>query len=354
MAERAARLTIRDLCVTLGSFRLDRLTLEVNPGEYLVILGPTGAGKTVLLETIAGLYRPRRGRVFLDGQDLTNEPPERREIGFVYQDYALFPHLTVYENIAFGLELRSEREQQYRRRIQEMSAQLGIEDFWDRKPSTLSGGEQQRVALARALVIQPRVLLLDEPLSALDPRTREKLQRELKRIHRQLGMTILHVTHDFEEAMALADRIAVIRDGQLAQIGTPDDIFQRPATPELAHFVGAHNVLSGTIAQAPDGTAIMEAEGLQLIVTSPIRGSAHAILRPEDILLSLQPLRSSARNCYRGRIAELDDRGTLVRVTVEVPPRFTAVITRRALRELNLAEGQEVWIAFKASAVHVL
>jgi len=203
---------IRGLWVDLEGFRLCDINLDIAVGEYFIVLGPTGAGKTILLETIAGLHQPRRGHILLDGVDITHTPPERRGIGFVYQDYALFPHLTVSGNIAFGLGLQGMGQSDIEKRVAAISQLLGIEHLLHRLPETLSGGEAQRVALARALVVEPRLLLLDEPLSALDPEAREALQRELGRIHRKLGTTTVHVTHDFEEAVALGDRIAVLRE----------------------------------------------------------------------------------------------------------------------------------------------
>ncbi|MEA3377119.1 MAG: ATP-binding cassette domain-containing protein [Chloroflexota bacterium] len=375
-AQDSGRLQLRDLWVDLEEFHLREIELDVAAGEYFVVLGPTGAGKTVLLETIAGLFQPHRGHVFVDGEDITVLPPERRGIGFVYQDYALFPHLNVAENIAFGLRLNgfrsgnspldvvrrlarrtgwsTEAREATRHRVEDMSRLLSIDHLLHRYPKTLSGGEQQRVALARALVVEPRLMLLDEPLSALDPETREGLQRELARIHRDLGTTTLHVTHDFEEAIALGDRIAVVREGRVVQVGEPEDIFRRPADEFVARFVGVRNIFPGEIEPTDrDGFRTVSLDGLDVAAVTERTGSIHASLRPEDIVLSLAPLRSSARNCFRGRIVAMADRSTLIHVTVRVPPDFTCVITRRSLEEMELREGKEVHIAFKASAVHI-
>lgn len=344
---------VRNLDVDLGEFHLRGITLDIALEEYVVILGPTGAGKTVLLETIAGLHPPRRGRVLMDGQDVTAVAPERRCIGFVYQDYVLFPHLSVRENLAFGLKLRGLDRGTIAAKVSWIAQLVGIDHLLHRKPATLSGGEKQRVALARALIIEPRLLLLDEPLSALDPEMREELQRELARLHRKLGTTTLHVTHDFEEAVALGDRIAVMNEGRIVQVGSSEAIFQRPASRFVARFVGARNVFQGEIYPDEAGGHMLHLDALKIAVVTDLTGPVHASIRPEDILISREPLRSSARNSFRGRITTLADRGTLVYVAVLVPPEFTSVITKRSLKEMDLCEGMEVSIAFKASAVHV-
>ncbi len=353
MCGRRGRVELCGLEVWLGDFHLRGIELAIAPGEYFVILGPTGGGKTVLMETIAGLHRPRRGQVLLDGVDVTRKPPEGRDVGFVYQDYALFPHMSVAENIGFGLRLRRVRGEKLRERVAAMARLLGIGHLLPRRPLTLSGGEQQRVALARALVVEPRLLLMDEPLSALDPGTREGVQRELARLHAQLGTTTIHVTHDFEEAVALGDRVAVLSGGRIVQVGTPEEIFRRPASEFVARFVGVRNVFWGRLRPAEDGYRWLETPEVRIAVVTSLDGEAHASIRPEDIILATEPLHSSARNAFRGRIVHIENRGTLVYVTVRVPPDFTCVITRRSLEEMALREGREVYIAFKASAVHV-
>ncbi|MFQ6100154.1 MAG: tungstate ABC transporter ATP-binding protein WtpC [Anaerolineae bacterium] len=352
---------VYDLWVDLDEFHLREVELDIPRGEYFVVLGPTGGGKTVLLETIAGLHQPRKGRILVDGEDITDVPPERRGVGFVYQDYALFPHLSVAENIAFGLTLRRVNRATVEERVMAVSQLLSIDHLLHRRPGTLSGGEQKRVALARALAIEPRLLLLDEPLSALDPETREGLQRELARLHTELGTTTIHVTHDFEEAVALGDRIAVMNEGRIVQVGSPEEIFRRPASEFVARFVGVRNVFEGDLYPGEDAYKLFTLDGTQIAVVTELTGRVHVSIRPEDIFIFQGPLRSSVRNSFRGRVVEIADRGTLIYVTVRVPfdhaqgkpPEFTCVITRRSLDELELMEGQEICIAFKASAVHV-
>jgi molybdopterin-binding protein len=362
MKEKLGSMQVRSLGVDLEEFRLCDINLDVAAGEYFVILGPTGAGKTVLLETIAGLHRPLKGRILLAGQDITHAPPERRGIGFVYQDYALFPHLSVAGNIAFGLKLRKMGRGDIEERVAAIGRLLDIEHLLHRRPGTLSGGEAQRVALARALVVEPRLLLLDEPLSALDPETREALQRELGRIHRELGTTTIHVTHDFEEAVALGHRIAVLREdrvgdvkreGRIVQVGTPEEIFRRPANEFVARFVGVRNIFRGQARTAEDGYQLVMVNGVEIAAVTEFQGPVHASIRPEEIVLSRKPLLSSARNAFRGQIVDISDRGTIVYVTIRIPPDFICMITRRSLEEMALREGMGVHIAFKASAVHV-
>ncbi|PIU54939.1 MAG: ABC transporter [Chloroflexi bacterium CG07_land_8_20_14_0_80_51_10] len=344
---------IKNLCVDLGDFVLRDASLDVQQGEYFIILGPTGAGKTVLLETIAGLYSAKSGEVWLNGQDVTKLEPEKRGVGFVYQDHVLFPHLAVHDNIAFGLKHRRKSKSEIENAANWAVELLGISHLLKRKPDTLSGGEKQKVALARALVVQPEVLLLDEPLSALDPETKESVQRELRAIHDRLNLTIIHVTHDFEEAIALGDRIAVIGEGRIVQVGTPEEIFRQPNSEFVARFAMTRNIFAGEVRDGGGECALIDIGGTQLAVVTDLRGNLHASIRPEDILLSAEALRSSARNSFKGVITNISNRGSTVYLTVTVPPDFICLVTRRSFEELELKEGGEVYVTFKASAVHV-
>jgi molybdate transport system ATP-binding protein len=249
-------LRLEDVCVRLGEFRLLEVSLHVKPGTYLALLGPTGTGKTVLLETIAGVHHPSRGRIHIRGQDATHLAPEKRHLGIVYQDYALFPHLTVFENIAFGLRLQGSPRTQIKEAVGKMAAFLEIEPLLKRRPNRLSGGERQRAALARALVMEPYVLLLDEPLSALDKATSSRIQNELKRIHTELGVTIIHITHNVTEAFFLANRLAVMKDGQILQEGPPEEVCRRPQSHSVAELMGIENLMAATVEEARLVTAI--------------------------------------------------------------------------------------------------
>lgn len=360
--ERQEGLRVQDLRVDAGKFSLRDVDLEIAEGEYFVLLGPTGSGKTVFLETLAGLRRPSQGHIYLGNRDITGLPPERRQVGFVYQTQALFPHLTVAENIAFGLRLRGLPSAEITRRVKEVAGALRIGHLLSQTPWTLSGGEAQRVALARALVLKPSLLLLDEPLSALDPSTREALQEELRRLHQTHGTTTVHVTHNFEEAISLGERIGVLqveeqkgrRESRVVQVGTPEEVFRRPATPSVARFVGARNLFRGHAIRRGEVLLVKVEEGLEIAAVGEREGPVCLLIRPEDILLSITPLQSSARNCFRGRIAEIRDMGPVLHVVVDVPPRFTVLITRLSREEMGLEPGMEVYLAFKASAVHLV
>jgi molybdopterin-binding protein len=344
---------IKKLTVNLGDFLLDGIDLRIEKGEYFIILGPTGAGKTVLLEAIAGLHPIRSGQIWLDGREVTKIEPEKRGIGFVYQDYALFPHLTVRGNLLFGLKRRKWPKAERGRVIELLAELLGIIPLLERSPDTLSGGECQKVSLARALSTSPELLLLDEPLSALDPQHREGVQHELRQIHQRLEQTIIHVTHDFEEAVALGDRIAVLGEGRIHQIGTADEIFRQPKSEFVARFAMTRNIFSGEVRDGDGGQAIIAIEDTEFEVVTELRGRLHASLRPEDIFVSTEHFVSSARNSLRGTITHIADRGATLYLTVSTPVEFVCLVTRRSFEELGLAEGDPVYVTFKASAVHI-
>src|SRR5215212_4117885 len=240
----AADVRLTDLVMHYGDVRaVDNIDLEIGRGEFFTMLGPSGSGKTTTLRLIAGFERPDAGRVSLAGEDVTDLPPHARDVNTVFQDYALFPHMTVAENVAYGLRVKGVGKAERVRRADEALAMVRLPGYGRRKPIQLSGGQRQRVALARAIVNSPRVLLLDEPLGALDLKLRQEMQLELKRIQGELGITFLYVTHDQEEALAMSDRIAVFNDGRIEQIGTPEEIYERPSTEFVAGFVGVSNVL---------------------------------------------------------------------------------------------------------------
>lgn len=345
-------LGIAGLSKRLGDFTLTDVNLAVADAEYFIILGPTGAGKTILLETIAGIYAPDAGTITLDDLDVTATDPKDREVGMVYQDYMLFPHLTVAENIGFGLKQRKADPARTGESVQEIASLLGIGHLLERTPGTLSGGEQQRAAIARALVLRPRVLLLDEPLSALDALTRDRFRKELNAVHRATGTTVIHITHHFEDVFALADRVAVMQDGRIVQAGTPDEVFRRPATEFVAAFTGMENIFYGA-SRVRDGEATIDLGGINVRTATGIEGDVCVGIRPEEVIVSREPFESSATNAFSGTVAEVRQNGIFSRVVVDVGVPFVAVLTRQSIARLSLAEGGRAYITFKASAVRV-
>ena len=330
-------------------FHLRDVTFDVNRGEHFIILGPSGAGKTVLLEVIAGIIGPDLGRVYLNGSDVTDLPPEKRGLAYVPQNYALFPNMSVYDNIAFGLKVRKVPKGEIERKVREVSEVLGIEHLLHRKPRTLSGGEQQRVALARALVVEPPLILLDEPFANLDVQTRSKLLAEMKRWREELGFTALHVTHSFEEAVSLGDRVGVMLNGKLVQVGPVREVFSRPANEEVARFLGFENIIEGTAVGRK-----LRANGLEIELPVEAEGRVRAGIRPEDIVISLKPIHSSSRNEFKAVVESVEELGPVVRVHLNAGGiHLRAFITRSSMLEMGISAGKEVWVGFKASALHV-
>jgi ABC-type Fe3+/spermidine/putrescine transport system ATPase subunit len=346
-------ISLRKLSVEFRHFTLKDVSLEVDAGDYFMLVGPSGAGKTLLLETVAGLHRAKNGEVWIGDEDVTALEPERRNVGMVYQDCALFPHLSVAENILFGLRVRHGTRIAMNKALGEVASLVRVRHLLDRKPGKLSGGEKQRVALARALAIRPRLLMLDEPLSALDPENREALQLELKRIQAELNVTVIHVTHDFDEAMVLGKHIAVIGDGSIRQVGTPDDIFRRPDSLFVARFAMMRNVLPGDLIRRSDGVSTFRSGGMELVTSSPRETASHACIRPEDIDISTDPARQVGRNRFTGRVARIEDRGMAVHLVVDVPPEISCIVPRRTLTETQITAGQEIGIGFDVGAVHL-
>jgi putative spermidine/putrescine transport system ATP-binding protein len=274
---------------------VDHVDIDVRKGEFISFLGPSGSGKTTTLMMIAGFESPTAGQILLEGDNLVRRRSYERDIGVVFQNYALFPHMTVAENVGFPLRMRQTPMVERRRRVGDALAMVGLAEFADKRPKALSGGQQQRVALARGLIFNPRILLLDEPLGALDKRLREQMQLEIKRIHRDLGVTMIYVTHDQSEAMTMADRIAVFNNGRIEHLGPPQEIYETPATEFVADFVGESNILRGTLVETSSGTA--DIDGLGRVVLPPDRvrekapGPIALLLRPEwiDVVDDVSP-----------------------------------------------------------------
>jgi len=342
-------INIDNLNINLGKFNLRDINLHITENDFFMLMGPSGAGKTILLEAIAGLVPIKNGRIRVAGRDITRLPPEKRGISIVYQDYALFPHLTVANNIRYGLRFQKIEKSEGDQRLVKLLDLLNLQHLANRSPETLSGGEQQRVAMARALIVNPQVLLLDEPLSALDPRLREEFRLVLKQLQQQTSATILMVTHDFAEALALGHRGAIINGGEIEQSGSMEELFQRPQSTMVADFVGMKNLFAVTILEEK-----ARIENLQIQLGHCYEnGQKFIAIRPEDIVLSTEQLQSSMRNCFQGRINQIISQGFYYEVHVDVDTvSFCALVTKGALLEMELREGKEIYLFFKSTAIH--
>jgi spermidine/putrescine transport system ATP-binding protein len=332
-----------------GILAVDGVSLDVRPGEFFSLLGPSGCGKTTTLRMIGGFELPTAGRIFLRERDITNEPPDKRPVNMVFQHYALFPHLDVGENVGFGLRRRKVERREIERRVSEALELVRLDGYERRRPTQLSGGQQQRVALARALVNRPNVLLLDEPLGALDLKLRRQLQIELKRIQSEVGITFVYVTHDQEEALTMSDRIAVMHAGRIEQLGTPEELYERPATRFVADFIGSTNLLRGVV--NPDGSIrLSSGEIAQAAHDGLTSGTEVEIsLRPESI--ELVPV--EAVGAIRGEVEQAAYLGTNLTYQVRTAGGLVlSVLTSKA--GVRLPVGSEVAVTWPSSEALVL
>jgi putative spermidine/putrescine transport system ATP-binding protein len=317
---------------------VDFVDLNIRGGEFFSMLGPSGSGKTTCLRLIAGFDRPTFGRIFLYGQDVSSLPPYERDVNTVFQDYALFPHMNVGENIAYGLKIKKVPKEKREKRVEEMLDLVQLPGMFARKPSQLSGGQRQRVALARALINHPKVLLLDEPLGALDLKLRQQMQVELKAIQKRIGITFIFVTHDQEEALTMSDRIAVFNQGKVEQIGTPSEIYEHPATPFVAGFVGVSNLMSGEVAER-------------------ITGSSRTFsIRPEKIhMVDQQEQPGADMFCADGRVRDVVYLGLYTRYLVEMEGGGDLVVVMQNLKTTSMdvmsARGQRVRLLWQKEHV---
>lgn len=343
-------ISLRGITVRQGGFVLDRASLDVPSGAYGVVLGAAGSGKTTLLETVAGIRAPASGSVSIDGVDVTTLPTQSRGVGMVYQHSLLFPHLGAAANVGYGARRGTA--------VSDAVRLTGIEHLLDRGVATLSGGEQQLVALARAIASEPRVLLLDEPFAALDPPRRAAMRRMTRALQRERAITVLHVTHDVNEAALLADTLAVLDAGRVLQHGVATDLFAHPASGRVAELLGAENVIAGVATAATDGAIELRAGRLTVHALMPdggaVTGPAHAVIGADEITLSREARETSARNSFAGQVIAVSGAGALVRVEIDVDGTpLVAVVTSGAARELALAAGASVHLSFKATAVRI-
>ncbi len=322
-----------------GNFELSGIDLKIDTGDFFVILGPSGAGKTLILEIIAGLIKPDRGMV--TGIDTG-------KIGLIYQDFWLFPHLNVFNNIAYGLKIRKWEKKEMSKTVTEVALKLDITHLLNRKIDHLSGGEKQRVAIARAMAISPEVYLFDEPTSSLDRNLRLKTRKIFMDLHRDTDSTFIHVTHDFEEALSLADRLAILLKGRIVQCGKPDEVFNHPKNKEVADFLGYRNVFGGVVEDH-----FIQLEKLSIQVPLLKAAFAYIAIRSDDIIISRSRIDSSARNSFCGRVENIFKKSTVVEVVLDIGEMLVVEITRKSSEEMDIKCGENLWATFKVSAIKV-
>lgn len=351
-----ARLQLIELTKIYGEVvAADRVTLDIAPGEFVTLLGPSGSGKTTTLMMVAGFVIPTSGQILVNGEDIAFRPPHKRNIGMVFQNYALFPHMTVAENIAFPLKMRKWRRDEIKRAVEEALQLVRLPGFEERYPRQLSGGQQQRVALARALVFRPPVLLMDEPLGALDKKLREEMQLEIKHIQESLNITTIYVTHDQEEALTMSDRIAVMRDGRIEQVGTPRDLYERPVNEFVANFIGESNLLEGHL-QRRDGRSFLVTDGdwwIALPSVDDVQAGARitASLRPERIVVG----ETKGENTTEGVIEEVIYVGEATKFRVRVRgERYLTVKQPSRLETMRWQRGDRITLSWRAEDMVVL
>jgi ABC-type sugar transport system ATPase subunit len=342
---------VEKLCLTIGAFSLREVSLEVQSGEYFVLLGPTGSGKTLFIECLCGLVRPSSGAIEIGGRDVTALEPRLRGIGYVPQHQSLFPHLKVKDNIAFPLRARGLEHTEFQRRVGPLIELLGLVPLLERWPAHLSGGERQKVALARALAAQPRLLLLDEPVSAVDESSREVLCAELRRIHRELQITTLHVSHSVEEALSVADRAAVLHQGRVVQAGPLTGLLRRPASEFIARFFRTENILHARARPRADGTTELAFGSHQVVVPGRFEGAVTFVIRPEALVV--HPPDAQVPNGVAALLQRVSDRGLYRRLELDAGVPLVAYSAAPA-EALAAGEGRRRTVAFSPEAIHVI
>lgn len=346
-------LSIKGLTKKYGDFTaVENINIDLEKGEMIALLGGSGCGKTTILRMIAGFIEPNEGTVEIDGKIMNKIPAYKRNVGIFFQNYALFPHMSVYDNIAFSLKLKKLDKAVIKEKVDKILALVKLEGLSERYPRELSGGQQQRVALARALVMEPNVLLLDEPLSNLDAKLRVEMQVEIKRIQRTLGITTIIVTHDHEEAVSLADRIIIMNAGHILQVGTPKYVFNHPKTPFIADFMGFANLIEGKVSESTEGrTVIKTSKGIEITSTDTESDSVNSgddaifTIRPENVLISSEPKTGYAK----GKVLALTYKGNNTRIVVE--DIFDEPLNISSYDYEGPAAGEDIYAAFPESKV---
>ncbi len=319
-SEKSASVVIEDLNLSFGETHvLKGVNLSIAAGEFFAFLGPSGSGKSTLLRAIAGFGPTPSGRILIDGDDIAGRPPWKRDVGMVFQSYALWPHMTVRKNVAFGLEERKVKQVEINRRVDAALEMVGLLDLAERRPSQLSGGQQQRIALARTIVVEPKVLLLDEPLSNLDANLRVQMRRDILDLQRKLQLTTIFVTHDQEEANTTSDRMAVLDQGVIQQVGEPVDLYDRPANLFVAKFLGTANVLKGSISGVGETGVFRSETGVEIDLNSDQRGDRSIVFRPQNVLIAQSGLAADEKRVrLNGIVRHTEFLGSIIRYAVEV------------------------------------
>ncbi len=344
-------LKLKDISIKLGEFQLKNINLELNKGDYYVLLGKSGVGKTVLLEIIAGLIKPDSGKVFQNNLDITREKIQKRKVGIVFQDYSIFPHLTVKQNIAYPLKRKKISNSDKDELINKYASLASIKHLLNRNTQNLSGGELQRVALARMLVSNPNCLLLDEPLASLDIQLKGGLRNLLRQIN-QSGVTILHVTHDYEEAIALSNKVAVLHDGEIIQKGLTKEVFRKPANEFVANFTGIKNFFVAEF--TPINTAKINGT-LEINVSNKDEiKKGKIIIRGEEIIISNNRIESSATNNFKGKIKQIIPYLTNHEIIIDIGVDLSVVISDESLQKFKFKEKSEAWVSFKSTAIKII
>ena len=347
-------LKLENISKNFGQFSIYNVNLEVQKGEYFVLLGASGAGKSVVLEVIAGLMKADNGKIFLGNKEITNESIQTRKVGLVFQDYAIFPHLTVFQNIAYSFTQKRKQKELIKQTVENLAKEMNISHLLARKADTLSGGEKQRVAIARTLARKPDILLLDEPLSALDAQLKSELRKLLRKINKQ-GQTILHVTHDYDEAIALADKIAIVQKGTIVQDGNIREVFQSPKSHFVANFIGIKNYYDAEICKIKKrGIKIAKInEKISFRLDTPLKEGTKGkvYIETESVIVFKENIQSSARNNFSGKIIDVVPAKSGIEIIVDVGIKISALITLEAYEKFGFSEGNTVWLSFKATAV---
>ena len=346
----------QDLTFEIGEFRLDAVSTEMLRNEYFVLLGPPGSGKSIFLECLCGLRKVASGRILFDGRDITHDEPRKRNIGYVPQDYALFPHLTVQQNIAFGLRAVGNSRKMAAFRANETAEMLGIGHLLKRSVLGLSGGEKQRTALGRALVMEPQVLLLDEPVCALDEATRQNICSMLRRVQKDLKLTVMHVSHNLEEAFSVADRAAILNNGRIEQTGSLDELLRKCRNEFVARFMRCENIFTGAVAESlPDSDACTVRIGeINLVVPGCCKGTVQFIIRPEDVLIEIAGGNNGGQNRFEVCISRWRDFGSHVRVELKGSLDLVAHVSHAVFRKIKAAETAKLAAILPQENLHVL